>query len=154
MKIAIGSDHAGFQLKTSIIVQLTELGHQHEDYGAFTGEQPADDYHFTAVKVAEAVVSGKADLGIVICGTGIGISIAANKVPGASAALCNDLYTAIKSREHNNANILALGARVVGDGLAKEIVKAWLATPYLGGRHELRNVHLKEIEQKYSKSGE
>jgi RpiB/LacA/LacB family sugar-phosphate isomerase len=153
MKIAIGSDHAGFQLKQAILDQLVDLGHQYIDLGAFTGEIPADDYHFTAVKVAETVVSGAADLGIVICGTGIGISIAANKVPGAYAALCNDLYTAIKSREHNNANILALGARVIGEGLAREIIKAWLATPYAGGRHELRNQHLKEIEQKYSRPG-
>jgi ribose 5-phosphate isomerase B len=152
MKIAIGSDHAGFRLKEAIIAQLTELGHQPEDLGAFTDKVPADDYHFIGAKVAEKVVSGNADLGIVICGTGIGISIAANKVPGAYAALCNDLFTAIKSREHNNTNILALGARVVGEGLAKEIVKAWLTTPYASGRHEQRNLHLKEIEQKYSKS--
>jgi ribose 5-phosphate isomerase B len=152
MKIVIGSDHAGFQLKKVIIAQLTELGHQPEDLGAFTDKVPADDYHFIGAKVAERVVSGFADLGIVICGTGIGISIAANKVPGAYAALCNDLFTAIKSREHNNANVLALGARVIGEGLAKEIVKTWLSTPYSNGRHELRNIHLKEIEHKYSKS--
>jgi ribose 5-phosphate isomerase B len=152
MKIAIGSDHAGYKLKEVIIAQLTELGHQPEDLGAFTDKVAADDYHFTGAKVAEWVVSGNADLGIVICGTGIGISIAANKVPGAYAAMCNDLFTAIKSREHNNANILALGARVIGEGLAKEIVKAWLSTPYANGRHEQRNLHLKEIEQKYSKS--
>src|SRR5271157_1545945 len=152
MKIGIGSDHAGFQLKQVIIAEVRELGHEVIDLGAFTDAYPANDYHFTGAMVAEAVVSGQADFGIVICGTGIGISIAANKVPGAYTALCNDLFTAQKSREHNNANILAMGSRVVDEGLAKEIVRVWLATPYTGGRHEARNLNLRKIEAKYSRT--
>ncbi|MGD0876629.1 MAG: ribose 5-phosphate isomerase B [Anaerolineales bacterium] len=152
MKIAIGSDHAGFPLKQTVMAELQELGHEVTDLGAFTDAHAADDYHFTGVRVAETVVSGQADRGIVICGTGIGISIAANKIPGADVALCNDLYTAQKSREHNNANVLAMGSRVVGEGLAKEIVRVWLATPYAGGRHEARNLNLRKIEARYSRT--
>jgi ribose 5-phosphate isomerase B len=151
MKIAIGSDHAGYKLKQLIMAEISSLGHTYEDLGAFSDDVPANDYHFTGAKVAEMVVAGKADLGIVICGTGIGISIAANKVPGAYAALCNDLFSAKKSRQHNNANVLAMGARIIGDDLAKEIVRVWLETPFESGRHEQRNLHLKEIERKYSK---
>jgi ribose 5-phosphate isomerase B len=147
MKIAIGSDHAGFQLKQIVMAEVQELGHEVTDLGAFTDAHPADDYHFTGAMVAEAVV---ANLGIVICGTGIGISIAANKVPEANAALCNDLFTAQKSREYNNANVLAMGARVVGEGLAKEIVRVWLATPYAGGRHKARNLNLRKTEAKFT----
>lgn len=133
--------------------ELSGFGHEYEDLGAFNDGVPANDYHLTGARVAETVVAGKADLGIVICGTGIGISIAANKVPGAYAALCNDLFSAIKSRQHNNANVLALGARIIGEDLAKEIVRVWLETPYESGRHEKRNENLKQIENKYSKTG-
>jgi ribose 5-phosphate isomerase B len=149
MKIAIGSDHAGFRLKQVIIAEVNELGHEITDLGAFTDEHPAEDYHSTGAAVAQSVASGAYDRGIVICGTGIGISIAANKVPGAYAALCNDLFTAQKSREHNDANILALGSRVVGEGLAKEIVRIWLITPYARDRHEARNANLRRIEAGY-----
>lgn len=149
MKIAIGSDHAGYRLKQVIISEMTELGHETTDLGAFTDETPAEDYHSTGAAVAQAVADGECERGIVICGTGIGISIAANKVPGAYAALCNDLYTAQKSREHNDANILALGSRIVGEGLAKEIVRIWLDTPYDRGRHEARNANLRRIEASY-----
>ena len=149
MKIAIGSDHAGYRLKQVIISEVKELGHEITDLGAFTDERPAEDYHYTGAAVAQAVASGSYERGIVICGTGIGISIAANKVPGAYAALCNDLFTAQMSREHNDANILALGARIVGEGLAKEIVRIWLATPYARERHEDRNANLRRIEASY-----
>jgi ribose 5-phosphate isomerase B len=149
MKIVIGSDHAGYQLKQVIIAEIESMGHTILDLGVFTDLEPANDYHLTGAKVAETVVSGGGQLGIVICGTGIGISIAANKVPGADCALCNDLFTAQKSREHNNANILAIGARIVGEGLAREIVRVWLSTPYAGGRHESRNANIRVIEDKY-----
>jgi ribose 5-phosphate isomerase B len=151
MKIAIGSDHAGFRLKQVIISTVRDLGHDITDLGAFTDEHPADDYHSTGAAVAQAVAGGAYDRGILICGTGIGISIAANKVPGAYAALCNDLFTAQKSREHNDANILAMGARLVGEGLAKEIVRVWLSTPYARERHEARNANLRRIEASYLK---
>jgi ribose 5-phosphate isomerase B len=149
MKIAIGSDHAGYKLKQLVIAEILELGHELEDLGAYSDEKPAENYHSTGAQVAEKVACGECDRGIVICGTGIGISIAANKVPGAYAALCNDLFTAQKSREHNDANVLALGARIIGEGVAKEIVRVWLTTPYAGGRHESRNANLRAIEKRY-----
>jgi ribose 5-phosphate isomerase B len=149
MKIAMGSDHAGYRLKRLIMAEVEGLGHQVIDLGAFTDERPAEDYHSTGAAVAEEVASGDCQRGIVICGTGIGISIAANKVPGAYAALCNDLFTAQKSREHNDSNVLALGARIVGEGLAREIVRVWLETPYGGERHETRNANLRRIEKSY-----
>ncbi len=151
MKIAIGSDHAGFHLKQVLIAEMQAIGHEVFDLGAFTDEQPADDYHLTGAQVAERVVSGAVERGVVICGTGIGISIAANKVPGADAALCNDLFTAQMSREHNDAKVLAMGSRVVGEGLAKEILRVWLATPFAGGRHIARNQNLRRIEARYSR---
>jgi ribose 5-phosphate isomerase B len=149
MKIAIGSDHAGYRLKTILNNEITQLGYEVVDFGAESEAEPVDCYHSIGARVAEEVVSRGCRLGIVICGTGIGISIAANKVPGAYAALCNDLFTAQKSRQHNDANILALGARIIGEGLAKEIVRVWLETPYEGGRHIPRNENLKKIEEKY-----
>lgn len=152
MKIAIGSDHAAYQLKQTVELLLAELGHEYEDFGAFTDTQPADDYHLIAAEVASAVAQGRAERGILMCGTGIGMSIAANKVPGAWAALCNDLFTASKSREHNNANILVFGSRVIGVELAKEIVRVWLATPYVGDRHDFRNANIRLIERQYSRS--
>jgi ribose 5-phosphate isomerase B len=153
MKIAIGSDHAAFQLKETIKNLLVELGHTYEDFGAPNEVEPANDYHLTGAEVAQYVVDGQADLGIVMCGTGIGISIAANKVPGASAALCDNIFNARMSREHNNANVLVLGARVVGDVVAKEIVRTWLATDYAQGRHVARNANIGKIERKYNRSG-
>lgn len=149
MKIAIGSDHAAYQLKQVIIQLLKDMGHEVNDLGAYTDSKPANDYHLIGASVSEAVVAGKAERGIVMCGSGIGISIAANKVPGADCALCNDLFTARKSREHNDANVLALGARVVGEEVAKEIVTVWLQTEYTGGRHTARNANIRRIEQKY-----
>lgn len=151
MKIAIGSDHAGYRLKQCIMAWLSELGHKVEDFGAFSDAQPADNYHLIGAEVAAAVVSGRAERGILMCGTGIGMCIAANKVPGAWAALCNDLFTAQKSRQHNNANLLVMGARLIGEELAKEIVRVWLSTPYAGGRHEPRNANLRLIEERYAR---
>jgi len=153
MHIAIGSDHAGYKLKQAIKHLLDEMGHKVDDFGAFTDAQPADDYPLIGAEVAAAVVDGRADLGILMCGTGIGMSIAANKVPGARAALCNDLFTAQKSREHNDANVLVLGARVISEELANEIVRVWLSTTYAHGRHEPRNALLKVIEEKYAHHG-
>jgi len=152
MRIAVGSDHSAFELKQLMKQVLTELGHDVEDLGAYTGEEPADDYHLIGAAVAEAVVRGEADRGLLMCGTGIGMSIAANKVPGASAALCTGLFTAVKSRQHNNANVLVLGARVTGPALAEEIVRAWLATQYERGRHERRNQNLRAIEHRYTQN--
>lgn len=128
MIIALGSDHGGYQLKNEIAEMLRTEGYEPQDFGCFSEESV--DYPDIARKVGEAVASGTAERGIVVCGTGVGISIAANKVPGVRAALCTDEYTARMSREHNNANILALGARVVGSELAKSIIHAWLETGF------------------------
>src|SRR5690606_13085807 len=136
MKVAFGCDQAGFGLKEAVISTLKRLGAEVIDFGTYSLDSV--DYPDFGERVATAVASGEADLGIVICGTGIGISIAANKVPGVRAALCHDTYSARMSRAHNDANVLALGARVVGPGLAEEIVTAWLAEPFEGGRHAQR----------------
>lgn len=145
MKVAIGCDHAGIDLKPAVREALEQAGAEVIDLGTHSRESV--DYPDYGVAVARAVVSGDADLGVVLCGTGIGISIAANKVPGARAALCHDTYSARMSREHNDANILAMGARVVGAGLAQEIVKAWLAASFAGGRHERRVEKLKQLDR-------
>jgi ribose 5-phosphate isomerase B len=142
MKIAIGSDHAGFKLKEIIKEFLAGMGIDVTDFG--TGSEESVDYPDFAIPVAEAVTTKKFDYGILICGTGIGMSIAANKVKGVRAALCNDLFTVHCSREHNSANILCMGGRILGDGLAKEIVKVWLESSFQGGRHERR---VKKIEK-------
>lgn len=149
MKIAIGCDHGGVSLKKTIIDHLQEKGIEVKDFGTYTEE--SCDYPEYGEKVAEEVVAKNYDLGIVICGTGIGISISANKVPGARAALCHDTFSAHATREHNNANILALGARVTGPGLALDIVDAFLGASFEGGRHEKRIEKISEIEKKYSR---
>ena len=136
MKIAIGSDHVGLELKPVIVDYLKELGHEVEDFGAYTKERT--DYPIYGVKVAEAVVKGGYDWGIGMCGTGVGISIAANKVKGIRAVVCSEPYSAKLSKEHNNTNILAFGSRVVGSELAKMIVKEWLDAEFEGGRHSNR----------------
>jgi ribose 5-phosphate isomerase B len=145
MRIAIGADHAGFPLKQHLVAALTRLGHEIDDRGTHS-EQPTD-YPPICAEVARAVVSGGADRGIVIGGSGQGEQISANKVHGVRAALCNDLYTARLSREHNDANVLALGGRVVGFGLAEEIVALWLSTQFEGGRHKRRVDQIMEIER-------
>ena len=149
MKVALGSDHGGFLLKEVVKNYLKENNIPYEDFGTFSEESV--DYPDFAEKVAEAVAAGLFDRGILICGTGIGISIAANKVPGIRAALCHDVFSARASREHNDANILAMGERVIGRGLALEIVKTWLESEFTGGRHSCRLGKISAIEKKYSK---
>lgn len=149
MKIALGSDHGGYRLKNEIISFLKENGYELKDFGTFSTE--SCDYPDFAEKVAEAVVSKEFDFGILVCGTGIGISISANKVPGVRAALCSDTFSAHATREHNDANILALGERVVGPGLALDIVKTFLTSEFQGERHQKRIDKISLIEKKYNK---
>ncbi len=136
MRVAIGSDHAGFELKAHLVAVLTGLGHDVHDVG--THSTASVDYPVFCAAVGRAVASGKAERGVVIGGSGQGEQLAANTVAGVRAALCNDLYTARMSREHNDANVLSIGGRVVGTGLATEILELWLATPFEGGRHQRR----------------
>ena len=136
MKIAIGSDHVGIELKPIILDYLKELKHEVEDFGTYSKERT--DYPIYGEKVAEAVAKGDYDCGIVICGTGVGISIAANKVKGIRAVVCSEPYSAKLSKEHNGTNILAFGSRVIGSELAKMIVKEWLDAKFEGGRHANR----------------
>src|SRR6187397_2224307 len=145
MRIAIGADHAGFTLKEHLKETLTRLGHQVEDFG--THSDASVDYPPICAAVGRAVVGGGADRGIVIGGSGQGEQIAANKVRGVRAALCNDLYTARMSREHNDANVLAMGGRIVAFGLADEIVALWLGTAFEGGRHKRRVDQIMDIER-------
>lgn len=147
MKITIGCDHGALDLKEEVKMVLKEFGDiKVKDVGTYTKDSV--DYPDIAEKVCKDVVSGEADRGIVLCGTGIGISIAANKFKGIRCALCNDVYSAKKSREHNNANVLAMGGRVLGFGPAGEIVRAWVTTDFAGGRHERRVNKIKAIEDK------
>ena len=145
MRIAIGSDHAGFALKRHLVGVLQKLGHAVDDRG--THSEEAIDYPRICADVAQAVTGGNADRGIVVGGSGQGEQIAANKVAGIRAALCNDLYTARMSRAHNDANVLAIGGRVVAPGLADEIVVLWLNTAFEGGRHQRRVDQITEIEK-------
>lgn len=149
MRIAMGSDHGGFQLKQAVMKHLKEKGIEIKDFGTLSEE--SCDYPDYALKVAEEVASKNFDFGILICGTGIGISISANKVPGVRAALCHDTFSAHATRQHNNANILAMGQRVIGEGLACDIVDTFLSSEFEGGRHERRINKITEIEKKYSK---
>ncbi len=144
MKIALACDHGGFHLKEVIKSFLEELSIEYVDYGTYSEESV--DYPDFAYRAAKAIVEGEADRGIFICGTGIGISIAANKVKGIRAALCYNVYAAEMSRRHNDANVLCLGGRVLGSELAKRIVKAWLETPFEGGRHKRRIDKISKIE--------
>ena len=136
MKIAIGCDHGGFDLKTAVVGFLADLGHEVIDCG--TNSNDSVDYPNFAKKVCDSVTSGAAQAGILICGTGIGMSMAANKITGIRAALCHELFTARMSREHNDANVLCFGARVIGPGLALEMVRTWVETEFAGGRHQQR----------------
>jgi ribose 5-phosphate isomerase B len=145
MRIAIGADHAGFPLKEHLVATLVRLGHVVDDRGAFSSEPT--DYPPICADVARQVVRGEAERGIVIGGSGQGEQIAANKVRGVRAALCNDLYTARMSREHNDANVLAIGGRIVAFGLADEIVALWLGTAFEGGRHKRRVDQITDIER-------
>lgn len=145
MKLAIGCDHVGWELKPAIIEFLEEMGHSVQDFG--TTSDLRVDYPKYAQAVSEAVVSKECDLGILICGTGVGISIAANKIAGIRAVVCSDPYSAKLSREHNNTNILAFGSRVIGSELAKMITKEWLEAVYEGGRHQKRVEQIAAIEK-------
>ena len=146
MKITIGSDHGAVELKEEVKMVLHEFEDVRvTDVGTFGTESV--DYPDIAEKVCADVVSGKADRGIVLCGTGIGISIAANKIDGIRAALCGDVYSAIMSRKHNDANVLAMGGRVTGIGPAGEIVRAWVCTEFEGGRHARRVGKIMALEQ-------
>jgi ribose 5-phosphate isomerase B len=147
-RVAIGSDHGGFALKEVLKRYLTEeLGCQVKDVG--TTSDASVDYPDFALKVSEAVASGECSRGIMIDGVGIGSSMAANRVPGVLAACCHDVATAIASRAHDNANVMTLGAGVVGRGLARQMVRVWLATPFDGGRHERRVRKILELEKRW-----
>lgn len=136
MKVAIGCDHGGIDLKNTVITVLVKLGHEVDDQGCNSTDSV--DYPDFAKSVSKLVKAGECRCGILICGTGIGMSMAANRIPGIRAALCNEMFSAKMSREHNNANILCLGARVIGPGLAVEIVRTWMISEFAGGRHQRR----------------
>lgn len=138
MKIAIGSDHGGFRLKEEVTRLLVEQGVEYQDFGCFS--QDSVDYPDVALKLAKSVAAGKYPLGILMCGTGIGVSIAANKVAGVRAALCHDTYSARMAREHNNANVLTMGGRVIGPDLAREIVRTFLTAKYAGEQRHARRL--------------
>ncbi len=144
MKIVIGSDHAGFALKQILVAHLVAGGHEVDDVG--TNSLEPVDYPPICAEVGRRVVDGLGERGIVLGGSGQGEQIAANKVNGVRAALCNDLYTARLSRQHNDANVLSIGARIVASQLACEILDLWLATAFDGGRHEVRVAQLRDIE--------
>ena len=144
MKIGIGNDHAAVEMKMQIREYLESLGHEVVNYGVDTTERC--NYPEIGEKVGRAVVAGEVECAVLICGTGVGISIAANKVPGVRAAVCSDITTAHLVKEHNNANIIAFGARIVGIETAKDIVKAYLDAKFLGGRHQTRIDMISDIE--------
>lgn len=143
--IAIGSDHGGYALKQQLMKHLTDLGLEYKDYGTYS--EDSCDYPIYAEAVARAVVGGEAERGILICGTGIGMSMAANKIRGIRCALCGDCYSAELTRRHNDANILALGARVLGEGLAEKIMDTFLTTEFEGGRHTRRIGLIADLEK-------
>ena len=145
MRIAIGADHAGYDLKQHLLAHLQEAGHDVADMGTYSPDRT--DYPPIMASVARAVAGGEAERGIVLGGSGQGEQIAANKVHGIRAALCNDLYTARMSRSHNDANVLAMGARIVASALAEEIVSLWLDEPFEGGRHQARIDQIADIER-------
>ncbi|HMG41053.1 MAG TPA: ribose 5-phosphate isomerase B [Acidimicrobiales bacterium] len=145
MRVSIGSDHAGFLLKQHLVETLTQLGHEVVDIG--TDSEASVDYPPICAAVGRMVAKGEVERGIVLGGSGQGEQIAANKVHGVRAALCNDLYLARMSRQHNDANVLSLGGRIVAPALADEIVQLWLDTPFDGGRHERRIGQIADIER-------
>ena len=145
MRFGIGNDHVAIELKNTIKEHLEQQGYEVVDFG--TNYPERFDYPISGYKVGKAVASGDVDLGVLICGTGVGISLAANKVHGIRACVCSDPYSAKLSREHNNTNIIAFGARVVGPELAKMIVDEWLSATFEGGRHQRRIDMLAEIEE-------
>ena len=143
--IALASDHAGYELKSAIREYLDERGLAYTDYGTFTGDRC--DYPDFGLKAAQAVATGECERGILLCGTGVGIGIAANKVRGVRCVSCSEPYSAVLSRKHNNTNMLSLGARVVGTGLAILITEQWLDTSFEGGRHQDRIELIAQYEQ-------
>jgi ribose 5-phosphate isomerase B len=148
-KVAIGCDHGGIVLKDAVVSTLTSLGAEVVDFG--TNSTESVDYPTYGLKVAEAVASGQVDSGVIMCGTGIGISISANKVPGVRCAVVTNTYMAQLTKNHNNANMISLGGRVITPEEAKEIVTAWYTAEYEGGRHQRRLDMITDIERKYSK---
>ena len=150
MRVAIGADHAGYELKEAVARLVEGMGHEVHDFGPSRPESV--DYPDFARKVARGVSQGRFDRGILICGTGIGMCITANKVPGIRAALCHDHLTARLSREHNDANVLCLGGRLIGPALAAEIVETWLQTAFQGGRHARRLDKIRALEDPAEKS--
>jgi ribose 5-phosphate isomerase B len=147
MRIAIGADHGGYPLNERVIKELNAAGHEILDFGTHFGSRP-DDYPDYALKVGQAIQSNQADIGMLICGSGVGASVAANKLDGVRAALCGDTYSGHQSREHDDCNVLCLGARVVGEELALEIVRAFVAAKFSGEeRHVRRLAKIKAIEE-------
>ncbi len=146
MKILLGSDHAGFEMRRKIAAHLRDLGHEVDEKGACSSGESCS-YARSASEVCQSLQLKETDMGILICGTGIGISMAANKVSGIRAALCNNEYMAQMARQHNNANVLALGARVIGEQLALAIVDRFLQTEYEGGRHQIRLDEMQQLER-------
>lgn len=144
MRIAIGCDHNGFNLKQWIISLLTEMGNSYEDFGCY--DSGSVDYPDIGRAVAGSVAQGRFDQGILICATGVGMCIIANKVPGVRAALCHDTFSARRAREHNDANILCLGGSVVGQGVVREIVTTYLDSQFVGGRHARRLEKIQAME--------
>jgi len=147
--IALGADHAGWELKESVKAWLIDRGHHVLDFGTHSSDSV--DYPDHAAQVAEAVAVAKAERGVLVCGTGIGMAITANKVPGVRAAACGDAYTARMSREHNDANVLALGGRLLAHEAGVEIVKTWLETAFAQGRHVRRVEKIASVEQRYAR---
>ncbi|MRX71075.1 ribose 5-phosphate isomerase B [Bacillus lacus] len=145
MKVAIASDHGGINIREEIKNLLDELGIEYEDFGCECGNSV--DYPDYALPVAKKVAGGEVDRGILICGTGIGMSISANKVKGIRCALVHDVFSAKETRKHNDSNVLAMGERVIGPGLAREIAETWLTTEFEGGRHATRLKKMHEIEE-------
>ncbi|MCL6598375.1 ribose 5-phosphate isomerase B [Alicyclobacillus macrosporangiidus] len=150
MNIAIASDHAGFRLKEALKQTLDELAVDYEDLGTY--DEKSVDYPDYARKVAEGVAEGRYDRGVLVCGTGLGMCITANKVPGVRAVTAHDVFSARMSRAHNDANVLTLGERVIGPGLAAEVLKAWLTTEFEGGRHAGRVEKVRQVEREYGKA--
>lgn len=147
--ISLGCDHGGYELKEAIKKSLEEKGIEYKDHGTHSKESV--DYPQFALAVAESVTNGESECGIICCGTGIGVSIVANKVPGVRAAVVGDVFSARATKEHNNANVLCLGARVTGEGLALLVVDEWLKAEFQGGRHQDRIDLIRKVEDKYYK---
>ena len=152
MKIGFGSDHAGIELKLQLMEHLSGQGYECVDYGNYDPKDRGDDYPAPGRLVAEAIRKGEAEKGVLICGTGLGISLAANKVPGIRAAVCSEPYTASMAVRHNNCQIIAMGARVVGRELAKMIVDTFFGAEFEGGRHETRVDMISQIERDYGEA--